>query len=95
MSSNSNGSPEADSMRSVPQPATAQERQLVVDERLAGDVHERFGHLRDDGSETRGEPASQERHGHVRERRRHAMTVRVPSKSNRKRTSRRPEARSA
>ena len=39
--------------------------------------------------------SSQERRGYVCEPRPHAVTVRVPSKSKRKRTSRRPDARSA
>ena len=68
-------------------PVGPQQLELVDDERLAGDLDQRLGDRRGDRLEPRRQATREECH-----RQRHDTTTRVPSNSNRNRTSWRPAA---
>ena len=80
----------ADAENDVTDAARVEHLQLVREEGPAGDGHQRLGDLLGDGPKPGGKAAGEDRDGDV-ERLTHELTSLVPSKSNRKRTSLRPD----
>jgi hypothetical protein len=84
----------ADAQNGAPDATLIKHFKLMLQKRTARNRHERLGNFFGDGPQPRGESARENRHGNF-QRRAHEMTSFVPSKSNRKRTSFKPDCRMA